>query len=109
MKRSINEHNHVTGESQYSFSYDDLKESAEDGSDTVFAFDEKYRYFVKFDKKISEDDLYDAYEVSKKEVGDMRLKDYYDGIKTISDEDEQHEIVKRICEKVGIKYGRIKK
>ena len=110
LKGSINEHNHVTGESQYSFSWEDLKSCADDGTKTAFAYDEKYRYFMQFsDKFISKDDLYDAYEVSIEEVGNIRLRDHYNGIKTISDEDDQHEIVKRTCEKVGIKYGRIKK
>lgn len=112
LKGSINEHNHVTGESQYSFSWEDLKSCTADGTRTAIAFDEKYRYSMQFsDKVISEDDLYDVYETSKEEVGNIRLRDYYNynGIKTISDEDEQYEIVKRTCEKVGIKYGRSKK
>lgn len=110
LKGSINEHNHVTGESQYSFSWEDLKSCIQDGSKTAFAYDEKYRYFMQFsDKIISEDDLYDAYEASTEEVGDIRAADYFNGILTIPDEDEQHEIVKRTCEKVGITYGRNKK
>ena len=110
MKGSINEHNHVTGESQYSFSYEDLRSCILDGTKTAFAYDEKYRYFMQFsDKVIFEDDLYDAYEASTEEVGNIRARDHYYGILTISDEDDQHEIVKRTCEKVGIKYGRTKK
>lgn len=110
MKGSINEHNHVTGESQYSFSYEDLKSSIADGSKISMAFDEKYRYFMQFsDKIISEDDLYDAYEIATEEVGDIRARDHHYGVLTIPDEDDQHEIVKRTCEKVGIKYGRSKK
>lgn len=110
LKGSINEHNHVTGESQYSFSWEDLKSCADDGTKTAFAYDEKYRYFMQFsDKVISEDDLYDAYEASKEEVGDIRLADHYNGVLTISDENVQHEIVRRTCEKVGITYGRRKK
>ena len=56
-------------------------------------------------KVISEDDLYDAYEASINEVGNARI------FKTevIADEDVQHQIVKRTCEKVGIKYERIAK
>lgn len=123
MKGSINEHNHVTGESQYSFSYEDLKSSIADGSKISMAFDEKYRYSMQFsDKIISEDDLYDAYQTSKEEVESIRYNRhlYEIGIlkedelnteefKIISDEDDQHEIVKRTCEKVGIKYGRTKR
>lgn len=106
LRGSINEHNHVTGESQYSFSYEDLKSSIADGSKMSMAFDEKYRYSMLFsDKIISEDDLYNAYEASINEVGNARI------FKTeiITDEDVQHQIVKRTCEKVGIKYGRIAK
>ena len=63
-------------------------------------------YVTKFpDKVISEDDLYDAFKLSENEVGNARI------FKTeiITDEDVQHEIIKRTCEKVGIKYGRSKK
>ncbi len=123
MKGSINEHNHVTGESQYSFSYEDLKSSIADVSKISMAFDEKYRYSMLFSGEvISEDDLYDAYQTSKEEVESIRYNRhlYEIGIlkeeelnteefKIISDEDDQHEIVKRTCEKVGIKYGRTKR
>ena len=106
LKGSINEHNHVTGESQYSFSWEDLESCIYDGSKMALAYDEKYRYFTQFpDKIISEDDLYDAYEASKEEVANARI------FKTeiITDEDYQHEVVKRTCEKVGILYGRNRK
>ena len=104
MKGSINEHNHVTGESQYSFSYEDLKSSIADGSKMSMACDEKYRYFMQFSgKKITEEELYEAFENAKFEVGDERIFN-----KNISDEDEMHEIVKRTCERLGIKYGRTK-
>ena len=104
MKGSINEHNHVTGESQYSFSYEDLKSSIADGSKMSMACDEKYRYFMQFSgKKITEEELYDAFENAEFEVGDERIFN-----KNISDEDEMHEIVKRTCERLGIKYGRTK-
>ncbi|MDE6035723.1 MAG: phage minor capsid protein [Ruminococcus sp.] len=110
MNGSINEHNHVTGESQYSFSWEDLKSCIKDGTNTALAFDEKYRYSMQFpDKVISEDDLYDAYTDAQNEVGDIRSYDRFYKRITISDEDEQHEIVKRTCEKVGIKYGRTRK
>lgn len=110
MKGSINEHNHVTGESQYSFSYEDLKSSIADGSKMSMACDEKYRYFMQFSgKKITEEELYDAFENAKSEVGDIRAYDAFYGRVTISDEDEMHEIVKRTCERLGIAYGRTKK
>lgn len=123
MKGSINEHNHVTGESQYSFSYEDLKSSIADGSKISMAFDEKYRYSMLFSGEvISEDDLYNAYQISKEEVESIRYNRHLyeigmlkedelntEEFKVISDEDDQHEIVKRTCEKVGIKYGRTKK
>ncbi|MDE5583699.1 MAG: phage minor capsid protein [Ruminococcus sp.] len=110
MKGSINEHNHVTGESQYSFSWDDIKISNIDGTNTAFAFDEKYRYVMMFpDNIISDDDLYDAYDNAKSEVGDIRSYDHFYNRVTIPDEDEQHEIIKRTCERLGIKYGRQEK
>ena len=108
MRGSINEHNHVTGESQYSFSWEDLKTSAEDGTHTMMAYDEKYRYFIVFgDKRISVADLEDAYSESKSEVGDKRIEDiFFKRPFSISDEDYQHEVIRRTCEKVGVKYAR---
>ena len=106
-KGSINEHNHVTGESQYSFSWEDLKSCADDGTKIAIAYDEKYRYSMIFpDETISKDDLYNAYHNAKNQVGDIRLYDHFYNKLTISDEDVQHEIIKRACEMVGIKYGR---
>ena len=100
---SINEHNHVTGESEYSFSWEDLESCADDGTKMAIAFDEKYRYYMMFpDKKLSEDEVYDAYEKAKRSVGnDMAL--YPEKVKN---GDEQHERIKRACEKLGIKYLR---
>ena len=104
---SINEHNHVTGESQYSFSWEDLKSCADDGTKIAIAYDEKYRYSMTFpDETIPKDDLYDAYNNAKNQVGDIRSYDRFYNKLTISDEDVQHEIIKRACEMVGIKYGR---
>lgn len=108
MYGSINEHNHVIGESQYSFSWADLKTSVKDGTHTMLAYDEKYRYFIVFGgKKISVDDLENAYLEAESEVGDKRQEESF--MKqpfSISDEDYQHEIVRRTCEKVGVKYAR---
>ena len=107
MRGSINEHNHVTGESQYSFSWEDLSSSAMDGSTISKAFDEKYRYeMVLLAKSIEDDVVYSAYQQAKEEVEDINLSAYLNGQATISDEDEQHEIIKRACKKVGIKYER---
>lgn len=105
---SINEHNHVTGESQYSFSWEDLKTSVEDGTHTMIAYDEKYRYFIVFgNKQISVDDLENAYLESESEVGDKRIEDiFFKRPFSISDEDYRHEVVRRTCEKVGVKYAR---
>ncbi|MDE6788353.1 MAG: hypothetical protein K2J47_03425, partial [Ruminococcus sp.] len=62
MKGSINEHNHVTSETQYSFSEEDVIVSNRDGTKIALAFDEKYRYSMVFpDKSIPEDVLYNAY------------------------------------------------
>lgn len=112
MKGSINEHNHVTGESQYSFSEEDIIVSNRDGTKTVLAFDEKYRYSMVFpDEKVPEDVLYNAYIDSFNEVNAINYNSFYgkEKRKIISDEDFQHEVIKRTCEKVGIYYVRIEK
>lgn len=102
MRGSINEHNHVTGQSQYSFSWEDLISSADDGSKISMAFDEKYRYSMMFsNKSISQSDLHEAYSNATESVYDDRIQG-----KHIADDDVQHEIIKRTCEKVGIIYER---
>ena len=101
MSNSINEHNHVTGESQYSFSKEDISESAKDGSKVALAFDEKYKYSMTFESRISSSDINDAYDDATMSV--LNRKFYGE---LISDEDEQHEIVKMTCETLGIKYER---
>lgn len=103
MKGSINEHNHVTGESEYSFSWEDLESCADDGTSTAIAYDEKYRYFMIFpNEKISEDAVYEAYENAKESVNfDMKYHP-----ERIPEGDEQHERIKRACEALGIKYAR---
>lgn len=104
MKDSINIHNHVKGESQYSFSWEDLESSAKDGSKTVLGFDEKYRYKMTFpDEMISEDVVYDAYESAKRSVGDDLI--FHPNAIPIGD--EQHERIKRTCKELGIKYSRV--
>lgn len=112
MNGSINEHNHVTGESQYSFSWDDIEVSNRDGTNTAFAFDEKYRYAMVFpDIMIPKDILSDEYDFFFNEISSIN----YNSVsvegkgKVISDEDFQHEVIRRTCEKVGIKYVRIPK
>ena len=109
MKGSINSHNHVAGESSYSFSKEDLESSVQDGSYRSEAFDEKYRYSMVIEKEISLGALYDAYSESELEVKEIMLSDYFFGTESIPDENIQHEVIKRTCEKVGIKYGREKK
>lgn len=108
MNGSINDHNHVTGESQYSFSWEDISSSAEDGSHIVMAYDEKYRYSMTFpDKAIDANVLREAYDVSENEVDLNNFNyQYYSIGSRISDEDHQHEIIKRTCERVGVKYER---
>lgn len=101
MKGSINEHNHVTGESQYSFSKEDLFSSVEDGSKESMAFDEKYRYSMKFNKETTLEDAYVAYNSAVDNV--MTRKMYGE---SINDEDEQHEIIKAACSSLGINYSR---
>ncbi len=61
------------------------------------------------DKIISFDDLYDAYENAKFEVGDICILYRFHKILTISNENLQHEVVKRTCERLEIKYGRQEK
>ena len=111
MRGSTNEHNHVTGESQYSFSWEDLKSSAEDGSKVAIAFDEKYRYTMIFpDELIDSDSVYKAYCDAVNEVGEINALSYQSGNgKRISDEDCQHEIVLRACERLGVQYERKRK
>ncbi len=100
---SINEHNHVTGESQYSFSWEDLESCADDGTKMAIAFDEKYRYYMIFpDKKLSEDEVYNVYQKAEQSVGDdMKLHP-----EKVKEGDEQHERIRRACEELGIKYFR---
>ena len=103
MRGSTNEHNHVTGESQYSFSWEDLKSSAEDGSKVAIAFDEKYRYTMIFpDFQLDDDTLYAAYQAAHESVGDDLI--FYP--EKIAKGDEQHEAIKRACKTLGIQYGR---
>lgn len=111
LKGSINEHNHVTGRSQYSFSWDDIKTSVEDGSSIVMAFDEKYRYSMVFSgEKIDLDEIEQAYIDCDNEVGDINALSWQSKkIKPIKEEDYQHEVVRRVCERFGVKYERKRK
>ena len=103
LKGSINEHNHVTGESQYSFSREDLDSCIKDGTKTAFAYDEKYRYSMIFpDKVFDEDEVYEIYQEAKYSVNE----EMFNNPKNIPIGDEQHERIKRACEKLGIKYSR---
>ena len=111
MRGSTNEHNHVTGESQYSFSWEDLSSCAEDGSKFAIAFDEKYRYTMVFpDVLIDSDAVYNAYCDAANEVGEINALSYQSGNgKQILDEDCQHEIIRRACERLGVLYERKRK
>ncbi len=105
LKDSINEHNHVTGESQYSFSWEDLKSCADDGTKIAIAYDEKYRYSMIFPNKIfNEDEVYEAYQKAKYLVDE----ELFNNPENIPIGDEQHERIKKSCEELGIKYIRIK-
>ncbi|MBR2284898.1 MAG: hypothetical protein IJ874_10865 [Ruminococcus sp.] len=108
MNGSINEHNHVTSESQYSFSWEDIDSSAKDFSHITMAYDEKYRYSMIFpEKPIDTDMLREAYDISENEVMLINYNyQYYSIGSKISDEDYQHEVIKRTCERVGVKYER---
>ena len=104
MKESINEHNHVIGESQYSFSWEDLESSAKDKSHISMAYDEKFRYSMTFpDTELTEDIVYEAYKRAENSVGND-LKSYSERIPI---GDEQHERIKRACKELGIKYSRV--
>lgn len=105
LKGSINEHNHVTGESQYSFSWEDLESCADDGTKIAIAYDEKYRYSMIFPNKIfNEDEVYEAYQKAKYLVDE----ELFNNPENIPIGDEQHERIKKSCEELGIKYIRIK-
>ncbi len=104
MEGSINEHNHVIGESQYSFSWEDLESSAKDKSYISMAYDEKFRYSMTFpDTELTEDIVYEAYKRAENSVGND-LKFYPERIPI---GDEQHERIKRACKELGIKYSRV--
>ena len=111
MNGSTNEHNHVTGESQYSFSWEDLSSSAKDGSHIVMAYDEKYRYSMVFPEyKLNLDEVEQAYIDADNEVGTINSISYtLRQQKEIPDEDYQHEVIKRACERLGVKYERKRK
>lgn len=110
LKGSINEHNHVIGESHYSFSREDLFSSVIDESAVVYAFDEKYRYMMDFrDVNVSEEDVYSAYRAAVEEVNETKFLEYISGTITIDFDNEQHEIIKRTCERLGVLYERYEK
>lgn len=104
MKGSINEHNHVTGESQYSFSWEDIDSSVKDDSHISMAYDEKYRYSMTFPNTIiSEDSVLESYQRAKESVDN----DMIFNPERVPVGDEQHERIKRTCEELGIKYVRV--
>lgn len=104
MKNSINEHNHVTGESEYSFSWFDFNSSIKENSSISIAYDEKYRYSMTGYKEISKEE---AYYIRKKAEENV-----YNRIilfeEEIPDEEKQHEFIKEACRLLGIKYEREK-
>lgn len=103
MAGSTNEHNHVTGESQHSFSWDDLRESVDDHSKVVIAYDERYRYHMIFpDNNLDPDYVSDVYQMAENSVGN----DLIFHPELIPEGDEQHERIRRACEKLGIEYAR---
>lgn len=104
MRGSINSHNHVTGRSQYSFSKEDIYSSVEDGSRISSAFDEKYKYSMEFNVAVTEDDVYNAYNEATMTVMNRKIF-----VGDVTDEDEQHEIVKETCRILGIKYERVER
>lgn len=104
MDGSINIHNHVKGQSQYSFSKEDLIESIRDGSYISYACDEKYLYTMIIKNKTPTDLAEQLYEEARLEVDDI----LFHNPELIPLGDEQHERIKRACEKLGIAYKRSK-
>lgn len=104
MDGSINIHNHVKGQSQYSFSKEDLVESIRDGSYISYACDEKYLYTMIIKNKTPADLAEQLYEEARLEVDDI----LFHNPELIPLGDEQHERIKRACEKLGIAYKRSK-
>lgn len=104
MKNSINEHNHVTGESEYSFSWLDFNSSIQEQSSVSVAYDEKYRYSMTDYKGISKDE---AYNIRKKAEENVYNRIILFG-EEIPDEEKQHEFIKEACRLLGIKYERKK-
>lgn len=104
MDGSINIHNHVKGQSQYSFSKEDLIESIRDGSYISYACDEKYLYTMIIKNKTPADLAEQLYEEARLEVDDI----LFHNPELIPLGDEQHERIKRACEKLGIAYKRSK-
>lgn len=102
MDGSINIHNHVKGQSQYSFSKEDLIESIRDGSYISYACDEKYLYTMIIKNKTPTDLAEQLYEEARLEVDDI----LFHNPELIPLGDEQHERIKRACEKLGIAYKR---
>ena len=100
---SINEHNHVIGESQYSFSFEDLTSSARDGSYISAAYDERYKYKMTFTHNVTEDEAYNAYHKAVDSVMNRRIFG-----ENISDDNCQHEIISEACKLLKIKYTRCK-
>lgn len=98
MNGSINIHNHVTGQSQYSFSKEDLVESIRDGSYISYAYDERFLYTMIIKNKIPADLAEQLYEEARLEVDDI----LFHNPELIPLGDEQHERIKRACEKFGI-------
>ncbi len=98
---SINEHNHVFGESQYSFSWEDLESYVKEQSSIGFAYDEKFRYKIAGYNKITLDEVYEAKNKAIENVYDRRIRG-----ENIPDENVQHEMIKEVCKLLNIKYKR---
>lgn len=103
MRNSINEHNHVTGESQYSFSFEDLNSSIKEKSAKSIAYDERYRYTISQYSDVDIDALYEAKQKAIENVYDRRING-----ESIHDDDIHNEIIKETCRLLGINYEREK-
>lgn len=103
---SINIHNHVKSETEYSFSKTDVQGFFDDESAVMAAYDYKYTYVIRRSKKSDKNKIYDISELYK--------ESYFEALETcqyMNDEDYtlniQHELIRSLSKKCGLLYRRI--
>lgn len=101
-------HNHPPKKTQFSFSKEDFDAALLTGSKRMRAFDYKYEYEAVFtNKRISSDDLEDAYYDAKQRSIEIFVEK---GIElNMYAEYIQHIIIEETCNTLGIKYMRRKR